>query len=924
MHKHGSDPHLQVFFDLEQAVHDLSSRALHTAARWAAEQLNGLDASVLQCAAAFISAGTAGTVQLGAQERHPLFMLARQHMEFKVVYSTALPVPCYATCMVLHELLSEYYRAATVLSEVPGPKALFLRCYSRYLAGEKRREEEVLEQGPGQGKAAGGGTGAAGREGAGLPGTLQGPGGALQRLVTDAQSLNALPATAGQLPTHWATDYFLASACLELQDKKADLLLVLLLLLLLLLFLVLLLHPAAAAAVLPLMQENSEALSRLQRLSQTIPGSLGLEAALAQAHYNLQNFDEAQAVFEDLMERDPYRLEGMDTYSNILFVKEMRAELSSLAHRAMLTDKYRPETCCIVGNYYSLKGQHEKAVEYFRRALKLQRTYLAAWTLMGHEFMELKNTAAAIEAYRQAVDLAASDFRAWYGLGQAYELLRMPYYALYYYRRTHVVCFGTMLLQRAASAPEPQVANYELAIRCYQRALEGNDPDGIALHSLAKLHQQRGDQEAAEQLYRTNLARLDQYASMQVAGGAWAATGDGLGEGAPGQPGGGPSAGPPVMGVDAVAALLFLAERCKDTGRLAEAQSFCERLLDLGGPHKEKAKALAREVHAMQAQQRVVSQQQAQARQLQAQLELEQQQQLQTRQAQAQQQQLQQQQHLSQASAQHQQQQHLGQATAQQQQQQLGQGLAQQQAQTMQQMREQMMQRHAAHIQAMQQQRQHQRPGVVQNTTQHSSGLEQYQQHPLSQQYTPHTQVTPSVHSSEAQQQQGGVYFAREGGHFASPSPQPPSLSALGPAATPAASWGVDRGSAAQTSPASLNTAMDMAITPVPAPTPVAFTFASAGRGDESGINSPLTPATLTTEAAEASPELGSGSVTAVIGATPGSVSMSMGTMATPTPGGASSYEHVDVTATPVLYTGYGHRSEATPDGHAFEDTPHI
>ncbi|GFH11027.1 TPR_REGION domain-containing protein, partial [Haematococcus lacustris] len=99
----------------------------------------------------------------------------------------------------------------------------------------------------------------------------------------------------------------------------------------------------------------------------------------------------------------------------------------------MLTDKYRPETCCIVGNYYSLKGQHEKAVEYFRRALKLQRTYLAAWTLMGHEFMELKNTAAAIEAYRQAVDLAASDFRAWYGLGQAYELLRMPYYALYYY-----------------------------------------------------------------------------------------------------------------------------------------------------------------------------------------------------------------------------------------------------------------------------------------------------------------------------------------------------------------------------------------------------------------------------------------------------------------------------------------------------------
>ena len=52
--------------------------------------------------------------------------------------------------------------------------------------------------------------------------------------------------------------------------------------------------------------------------------------------------------------------QGMDTYSNILYVKEQFAALSHLAHRAAVADKYRPETCCIIGNYYSLKGQHEK------------------------------------------------------------------------------------------------------------------------------------------------------------------------------------------------------------------------------------------------------------------------------------------------------------------------------------------------------------------------------------------------------------------------------------------------------------------------------------------------------------------------------------------------------------------------------------
>lgn len=73
-----------------------------------------------------------------------------------------------------------------------------------------------------------------------------------------------------------------------------------------------------------------------------------------------------------------------------------------------LTDKYRPETCCIIANYYSLRGQHEKAVEYFRRALKLNRNYLSAWTLMGHEYVEMQNPHAAIGRVGTSAGQAAS------------------------------------------------------------------------------------------------------------------------------------------------------------------------------------------------------------------------------------------------------------------------------------------------------------------------------------------------------------------------------------------------------------------------------------------------------------------------------------------------------------------------------------
>lgn len=46
-----------------------------------------------------------------------------------------------------HSSLSpqEYRRAAHLLRDAQNTKACFLRCYSLYLAGEKRKEEERVE-----------------------------------------------------------------------------------------------------------------------------------------------------------------------------------------------------------------------------------------------------------------------------------------------------------------------------------------------------------------------------------------------------------------------------------------------------------------------------------------------------------------------------------------------------------------------------------------------------------------------------------------------------------------------------------------------------------------------------------------------------------------------------------------------------------
>ena len=134
---------------------------------------------------------------------------------------------------------------------------------------------------------------------------------------------------------------------------------------------------------------------------------------------------QAEAKFAEIHKEDPFCLDCMDVYSNVLYVQMNQAELALLAHQAFDVDKYRVETCCIVGirsivksnpsihiirilvtgNYYGIRGQHEKAVLYLQRALKINPNYSYAWTIMGHENIEMKNANAAIACYRKATGL---------------------------------------------------------------------------------------------------------------------------------------------------------------------------------------------------------------------------------------------------------------------------------------------------------------------------------------------------------------------------------------------------------------------------------------------------------------------------------------------------------------------------------------
>ncbi|KAF2646943.1 TPR-like protein [Massarina eburnea CBS 473.64] len=220
-----------------------------------------------------------------------------------------------------------------------------------------------------------------------------------------------------------------------------------------------------------LYQSSEQVHGSLSQIQSIFPTSAFLKAQRALLHYHTKEFEEAEQIFSQILISEPHRLDNLDNYSNILYVMGMRSKLAFLAQLTSMTDKFRPETCCVIGNYFSLKSEHEKAVVYFRRALILDRTFLSAWTLMGHEYVEMKNTHAAIDSYRRAVDVNRKDYRAWYGLGQTYEVLEMHSYALFYHQRAAALRPYDPKLWMAVGLCFGKIGKITNGIRAYKRAL---------------------------------------------------------------------------------------------------------------------------------------------------------------------------------------------------------------------------------------------------------------------------------------------------------------------------------------------------------------------------------------------------------------------------------------------------------------------
>ncbi|KAJ5947978.1 Cdc23 [Penicillium verhagenii] len=554
---------LELRYRFEESAIKCSERCLYQSSKWAAEMLDSIlplpvmaeDSDLespmdisdppLPPPNPYLGAQDPIEAAMEARESHK-YLLAKSYFDTReydrcaavFLPPTTPPVPCSVvssnlkskqppTSLKGKEKASPFQGSKGQPRRNPYPKvsqkSLFLALYAKFLAGEKRKDEETeMVLGPADGGMA------VNRElpdlARGLEGWLmerssnglddQGQGW-LEYLyaIVSLKGRNEELATKWLLksvhlnPFHWGAWQELGDLLANNEDLKqiVDRLPKNLM--------TLIFHTYSSQELYQTTPETYRDLGQLQTL---FPTNAFLQTQEALLYYHDKDFDKAAEMFHRILATSPHRLDSLDHYSNILYVMGARPQLAFVAQIAIATDKFRPETCCVVGNYYSLKSEHEKAVMYFRRALTLDRNFLSAWTLMGHEYIEMKNTHTAIESYRRAVDVNRKDYRAWYGLGQAYEVLDMSFYALFYYQRAAALQPYDPKMWQAVGSCYAKMGRVEQSIQALKRALVagayyaegasgGASPgpgarkilDTETLHQIATLYERLGDEEEA-------------------------------------------------------------------------------------------------------------------------------------------------------------------------------------------------------------------------------------------------------------------------------------------------------------------------------------------------------------------------------------------------------------------------------------------
>lgn len=210
-------------------------------------------------------------------------------------------------------------------------------------------------------------------------------------------------------------------------------------------------------------------------------------AKLGKLHYEIVNYKQLEFFFARLRQVDRTRLEDMEYFSTLLWHLHKKADLTYLANELHDLDPQLPVTWCAIGNLFSLNREPDEAIKALNKATKLDKLFVYAYTLKGHEYFSNDNYEMAFENFRTSLLLDGRHYNAFYGIGMVYMSLGDYQKADYHFRKAVGINPINIILICCVGMVLDKLGKKTLALRQYDLACKLQPLNPLPLFKKAQL-----------------------------------------------------------------------------------------------------------------------------------------------------------------------------------------------------------------------------------------------------------------------------------------------------------------------------------------------------------------------------------------------------------------------------------------------------
>ena len=240
------------------------------------------------------------------------------------------------------------------------------------------------------------------------------------------------------------------------------------------------------------------------------PGNKGIQYLLAYNQFDRENYDEAIRIFSEILNKNPGEEQAIEGRIYAYFKKEEYETSKDMAEQALETFPHNPRLHHILAGSYLFGFKNpEKAIEIYKKAIKLDPEDVRIWLGYGESYFELKEAKSrkkGIEIltecikrfpkYHIAYIVLAEEYQYMGDYKKAVELLETSITLDPAYYRAYSI-IGDMLIS---------LEKYDEAMEYYRRTVKTNPVyEALIYIKIAKLYRIKNDNKNAEKYLKTAL-----------------------------------------------------------------------------------------------------------------------------------------------------------------------------------------------------------------------------------------------------------------------------------------------------------------------------------------------------------------------------------------------------------------------------------